>query len=85
MRFAVRRHHPIGAVIYCWQRTAEAVFGTSRTIRSQRSSQAWKSTVLVERMKPDTTTLQIFNRYADGEIELSEINRLWDEYSHTIL
>jgi hypothetical protein len=36
-------------------------------------------------MEPDETTKQILCRYAGGEIELPEANRLLDEYSQTIV
>ena len=42
-------------------------------------------TVRIEDMEPDETTKKILYRYANGEIELSETNRLLDEYSRTIV
>jgi hypothetical protein len=42
-------------------------------------------TLRIENMEPDGTTIQILNRYANGEIQLSETNRLLDEYSRTVL
>jgi hypothetical protein len=41
-------------------------------------------TMSIEDLEPDATTQQILFRYANGEIELSETNRLLDEYSRTI-
>jgi hypothetical protein len=38
----------------------------------------------IEDLEPDVTTRQIIARYAIGEIELVEMNRLLDEYSSTI-
>jgi hypothetical protein len=38
----------------------------------------------IEDLEPDGTTHQILSRYANGEIELSETNRLLDEFSRTI-
>jgi hypothetical protein len=38
----------------------------------------------MEDLEPDETTKQIISRYANGEIELVEMNRLLDEYSRTI-
>jgi hypothetical protein len=37
-------------------------------------------TMRIEDLEPDETTQQILFRYAKGEIELSEANRLLDEY-----
>jgi hypothetical protein len=39
----------------------------------------------IEDLEPDETTQQILSRYAAGEIELSEMNRLLDNYSSAIL
>ena len=39
----------------------------------------------IEDLEPDETTQQILSRYATGEIELSEMNRLLDKYSSAIL
>lgn len=38
----------------------------------------------IEDLEPDETTRQILSRYANGAIELIEMNRLLDEYSRTI-
>ncbi len=42
-------------------------------------------TMRIEGLDPDETTLQILNRYADGQIEFSEAKRLLREYSRTLL
>jgi hypothetical protein len=42
-------------------------------------------TMRIEDLEPDETTQQILSRYATGEIELSEMNRLLDKYSSAIL
>ena len=42
-------------------------------------------TMRIEDMEPDETTKEILYRYANGEIELPETNRLLDEYSRTIV
>jgi hypothetical protein len=42
-------------------------------------------TMRIEDLEPDETTQQILSRYAAGEIELSEMNRLLDNYSSAIL
>jgi hypothetical protein len=42
-------------------------------------------TMRIEDLEPDETTKQILYRYANGEIELPETNRLLDEYSRTIV
>jgi hypothetical protein len=42
-------------------------------------------TMRIEDLEPDETTKQILYRYANGEIELLETNRLLDEYSRTIV
>ena len=42
-------------------------------------------TMRIEDLEPDETTKQILYRYANGEIELPEANRLLDEYSRTIV
>ena len=42
-------------------------------------------TMRIEDMEPDEITKQILCRYAGGEIELPEANRLLDEYSQTIV
>ena len=42
-------------------------------------------TMRIEDLEPDETTQQILSRYAAGEIELSEMNRLLDKYSSAIL
>lgn len=42
-------------------------------------------TMRIEDLEPDEATQQILFRYANGEIELSETNRLLDEYSRTIV
>jgi hypothetical protein len=36
-------------------------------------------------LEPDKTTQKIFFSYANGEIDLNELNHLLDEYSATIL
>jgi hypothetical protein len=41
-------------------------------------------TMRIEDLEPDEITKQILSRYATGEIELVEMNRLLDEYSRTI-
>jgi hypothetical protein len=38
-------------------------------------------TMRIENLEPDETTKQILSRYASGEIELPEMNRLLDEYT----
>jgi hypothetical protein len=38
-------------------------------------------TMRIEDLEPDETTKKILFRYADGEIDLPETNRLLDEYS----
>jgi hypothetical protein len=38
----------------------------------------------IEGLEPDETSTQIISRYANGEIELAEMNRLLDDYSRTI-
>ena len=42
-------------------------------------------TMRIEDLEPDETTQQILSQYAAGEIELSEMNRLLDNYSSAIL
>jgi hypothetical protein len=42
-------------------------------------------TMRIEDLEPDETTKQILSRYATGEIDLPETNRLLDEYSSTDL
>jgi hypothetical protein len=42
-------------------------------------------TMRIESLAPDETATQIISRYANGEIELLETNRLLDEYSRAIL
>jgi len=42
-------------------------------------------TMRIENLAPDETATQIITRYANGEIELLETNRLLDEYSRAIL
>jgi hypothetical protein len=42
-------------------------------------------TMRIEDMEPDETTKQILSRYASGEIDLPETNRLLDEDSSTVL
>jgi hypothetical protein len=42
-------------------------------------------TLRIENMEPDETTIQILNRYAQGQIDLEEASRLIHEYSATIL
>jgi hypothetical protein len=37
-------------------------------------------TMRIEDLEPDTITQQILFRYANGEIELAEMNRLLDDY-----
>jgi hypothetical protein len=41
-------------------------------------------TMRIENLEPDETTIQILARYASGEIELSETNRLLDEHSRIV-
>ena len=42
-------------------------------------------TMLIEDLEPDETTRKILSRYATGEIELSEMNRLLDNYCNATL
>jgi hypothetical protein len=42
-------------------------------------------TMRIEDLGPDETTQQILSQYTTGEIELSEMNRLLDNYSSAIL
>ena len=42
-------------------------------------------TMRMEGLDPDETTVQILNRYAEGEIEFSEAKRLLRDYSRTLL
>jgi hypothetical protein len=42
-------------------------------------------TMRIEGLDPDESTRQILSRYAAGEIELSELNRLLDDLSRAIL
>jgi len=42
-------------------------------------------TMRIEDLEPDETTKQILSRYANGEIDLPETNRLLDEDSSTVL
>jgi len=42
-------------------------------------------TLRIENMEPDETTMQILKRYREGEIDLADANRLFDEYSRTVL
>lgn len=41
-------------------------------------------TLRIENMEPDETTQRVLSRYANGEIELAETNRLLDEYSRSV-
>jgi len=40
-------------------------------------------TMRIENLEPDETTVQILSRYAKGEVELAETNRLLDEHSRS--
>ena len=40
-------------------------------------------TMRIENLEPDETTFQILSRYAKGEVELPETNRLLDEHSRS--
>jgi hypothetical protein len=42
-------------------------------------------TMRIEDMEPDEATMQILNRYAQGEIDFPEANRLMLEDSRTIV
>jgi hypothetical protein len=42
-------------------------------------------TMRIEGLDPDETTLQVLNRYADGQIGFSETKCLLGEYSRTLL
>jgi hypothetical protein len=42
-------------------------------------------TMRIEDLEPDETTKRILDRYADGEIELPETNRLLDALSNSII
>jgi len=42
-------------------------------------------TMRIEDLEPDETTKQILTRYATGEIDLHETNRLLDEDSSNVL
>jgi hypothetical protein len=42
-------------------------------------------TMRIEGLDPDETTLQILNRYAEGQIEFSETKRLLRDHSRTLL
>ena len=66
--------------------TASVIAPTPRELDDRRLAvENTIGTMQIEDMEPDETTKQILCRYAGGEIELPEANRLLDEYSQTIV